>query len=128
MSSRVWRRVSLKCAEGTLHGLLSFILQGLSQLNIYIPCSPAIVSSLLTTPFIGVQEKDWQGEKTLPPFLNLQDLIRIVAEEAETELSGKPILLHLGSISVVFLLKYIVLTFIHPQFLYVKRAGFWVIR
>jgi hypothetical protein len=31
------------------------------------PCFPAVISSLLTTPFIKEQEKDWQGEKPFPP-------------------------------------------------------------
>lgn len=62
-----WRRVSLKWAEGTLHGLLALILWGLSPLNIYIPCCPAIVSSLPATPFIREQGKDWQGGRTPPP-------------------------------------------------------------
>lgn len=69
MSAWVWRRrVILKCAEGTWHGLLSFILWGLSRLNIYMPCSPAVVSSLLATPVIREQGKDWQGEKDPPPY------------------------------------------------------------
>lgn len=60
-------RAAWSCAEGKLHGLLSFILQGLSGLDIYIPCYPGVISSLPAIPSIREQEKDRQRDTPSPP-------------------------------------------------------------
>lgn len=60
-------RATWRCAEGRLHGRLSFIFQGLSRLGIYISHYPAVISTLLANSFIREQEKDHQRHTPSPP-------------------------------------------------------------
>lgn len=123
------RRVIFKCAEGTLHGLLSFILWGLSRLNIYIRCSPAVASSLLATPFIREQGKDWQGETTPPPPWIPKSFPEFFAGKWRQSFQINQFCCnHLGFVPVVFLLNTECWPSRSPSLCKWMGAGFYVIR